>query len=295
MEDRIGFVILHYGDVRVTDRCIQSICRLSGSEDTLIVVVDNEVSRNRAEREENRKHFETAGNIHVLLSFGKGGFSEANNLGYAYAREQGCRFILVLNNDIEFDRKDFLVRLKEIWREKACHVLAPDVVRAGTGEHQNPLDTRIRTAKEAERTIRLNRAALAVFPLVYPVLDRWEQREEKRQTLQRLQTGSDSASASDLEDIVPFGACLIFTPAFVTAEKKAFEPETRFFYEEYILALRCRKKGYLIRYVPELHVLHESGAATGHTYHTSAAKLRFRLERTGEAAEVYLRYLQSGE
>ena len=60
------------------------------------------------------------------------------------------------------------------------------------------------------------------------------------------------------KDIVPFGACLIFTPLFVEKEEKAFEPETQFFYEEYILTLRCQQKGYNIVYDPSMSVKHEA-------------------------------------
>ena len=45
MDERVGFVILHYGDMTVTDKCVQSILRMEGWEQTLIVIVDNEVQR----------------------------------------------------------------------------------------------------------------------------------------------------------------------------------------------------------------------------------------------------------
>lgn len=287
MNDRVGFVILHYGDMTVTDNCVQSILRMEGWEQTLIVIVDNEVQSSEEERESTRRHFESQSNIIVLKNDGNGGFSEANNLGYTYARDEGCGFILMLNNDIVFPQKDFLQILACEYQKKKCHVLAPDIVKAHTQEHQNPLDTRIRTEKEAMHTIRLNRAALALFPLSYPYLRRWERRETERCTIQKKQT-------EPCENIVPFGACLILTPAFAAEQKEAFCPETMFFYEEYILALRCQKLGYLIRYVPQLKAVHESGAATRHTYHTSISQMKFRLERTRDAAEVYLQYLRSG-
>ncbi len=286
---KTGFVILHYGDASVTDACIQSIRLLDGWQHCLILVVDNEVRKTQAERDKSREHFQTEANIRVLQNQGKGGFSEANNLGYRYARSHGCSFILVLNNDITFPQRDFLARMQAAYREKECHVMAPDVVRASTGEHQNPMDIRIRTEKEAAYTVKMNQAALALFPLAYPFLRRWERKQEERKI-----SGQGTGSAP-LEDIVPFGACLIFTPAFVREQEKGFEPETLFFYEEYILALRCRRLDYLTRYTPSLKVLHESGAATKSTYQSGKAQTRFRLERTRDAAKVYLDYLRSGK
>lgn len=60
---------------------------------------------------------------------------------------------------------------------------------------------------------------------------------------------------------------MIFTPLFVEKEDKAFDPETQFFYEEYILALQLQAKAYKIVYDPAMTVKHESGAATKKSYH----------------------------
>ena len=54
-------------------------------------------------------------------------------------------------------------------------------------------------------------------------------------------------------------------------EDKAFWPETKFFYEEYILTQRCLKHGYTTVYEPGLQVLHESGAATRYSYRNERA------------------------
>lgn len=116
------------------------------------------------------------------------------------------------------------------------------MIRQSTGEHQNPMDTRLRTKEEAEYTIKMNRLALRFYPVMYPVVYHMLQKAEKNKIENQKQ---HMTLYSQLQkNIVPFGACLIFTPSFVEKEEKAFEPETRFFYEEYILALRCQRKGY---------------------------------------------------
>ena len=89
------------------------------------------------------------------------------------------------------------------------------------------------------------------------------------------------------ENIVPFGACLIFSKDFIQNEEKAFEPETQFYYEEYILTYRCQKKAHKIVYDPSVQVLHESGAATRKTFGSMKRQMKFRMERTLEAAGVY--------
>ncbi len=45
----------------------------------------------------------------------------------------------------------------------------PDIIRSGTGEHQNPMDERLRTKEEAEGNHpEKNRMALKLYPLIYP-------------------------------------------------------------------------------------------------------------------------------
>ena len=313
---RIGFVVLHYGDRKVTDACVRSILQLiresrkggngpdGGREEgrersapsAAIVLVDNEVRETAGHREALKRHYRNVPEMTVLANRGEGGFSEANNLGYAYAREQlGCGCILVLNNDITFPQRDFLIKLDIMLKEmetvpdRFCHILAPDIIQPVTGEHQNPLDHRLRTVKEARRTVALNRRALKLFDLAYPLLMLWEERT--RRMAQKARRDSAGRFAVRQRNIVPCGACLIFTPAFTEREEKAFEPKTRFFYEEYLLALRCRNRGYAIVYDPSLQVLHESGTATKGAAGSRKRKMRFMMENTADACEIYLREL----
>ena len=55
--------------------------------------------------------------IKVLQIKENGGFSYANNQGYQYAREHfGKSYNVVLNNDIEFTKKDFISRLEQSYQ-----------------------------------------------------------------------------------------------------------------------------------------------------------------------------------
>lgn len=288
--ETISFVILHYKDWEATDACVDSILKMEEQEKICIVIVDNDIEERPETRQQSAARYQDNPRIKVLPIFENGGFSYANNQGYRFAKEeQGASCILVLNNDIQFVQADFPELLQESIRTHSCHVLGPDIIRQGTGEHQNPMDTRLRTEKEARFTVRMNRLALKLYPVLYPLLYRKLKREEERVRREKEQKAASYGQIQ--KDIVPFGACMIFTPKFVREEEKAFSPETRFFYEEYILASRCRKKGYSIVYDPSLKALHESGKATAKTYGSEKKRIRFMMERTADAAEVYLKYL----
>ena len=258
----VSFVILHYKDIEVTDRCVRSILQMDDPENRIrILIVDNDIGEKQEKRQQLQSRYGQDSRITVLPIMENGGFSYANNKGYRLVREQEeISYIIVLNNDIEFPQKNFLELLDKSYEQHPCHILGPDIIRQGTGEHQNPMDTRLRTREEAQFTVRMNRLALKFYPVLYPLVSWKLNREEKVRLQQKAE--NETFYQTVQENIVPFGACLIFTPEFVKQEVVAFTPETQFFYEEYILTGRCRKKGYRIVYDPALQAYHESGAAT---------------------------------
>lgn len=290
----VSFVILHFRDKKITDDCVRSILRMERQEQIRIVIVDNDISREEEERRRLFDIYQDDPRIFVLPIRENGGFSYANNQGYRFARENlRASWIVVLNNDIQFRQPDFLRLMKESCERHPCHVLGPDIICPETGRHQNPMAVRLRTRGEAESTVRRNRWALRFYPAAYPAASLQMKRIEKRNRRQEKENRKFYGEAQ--KGIVPFGACLIFTPDFVRMEPLAFEPETRFFYEEYILAYRCRKKGYQIVYDPALCVFHKGSSEMNKTFQEKSKRLRFRMERTAEACEVYLKLLQEDQ
>ena len=65
-----------------------------------------------------------------------------------------------------------------------------------------------------------------------------------------------------VENPVLMGACLIFCPEFVSKLDEVFMPETQFYYEELILAQRCKQLNLKTLYTLELKILYYDGAAT---------------------------------
>ena len=162
-------------------------------------------------------------------------------------------------------------------------------MKGSSKEHQNPMDIRERTEAEVKYTLRMNRLALKCYSVLYPVLYLQTRYSEKRNI--ELKKQNEVFYSTVQKDVVPFGACLIFTPRFVEREEKAFDPETQFYYEEYILAHRCKRKQYEIVYDPSMCVVHESGAVTKKDFESERKRMRFQMERIIEACKIYLEYL----
>ena len=289
--DTVCFVILHYGSYDETDQCVRSILELGGSENARIVIVDNETERNLKERESLVHMYEWDSRIHVLTNTEDGGFSHGNNLGYAYARDvlkADC--IVMTNNDVVFQQREFLLVLFQSAYYGSCHIVGPKVIHGKTGKMQSPISRGLRTIDQAERTIKWNRIALRFFPAAFIFV----------KTKEWIKGGQQSNGSGDYDwdyetaqtDVIPCGACLIFTPPFVYNEAKAFDPETQFYYEEYLLALRCQRKGYRMAYEPALSVLHESGASTGRKFGTDAKRMRFHMTHIKKSCEIYIRELR---
>ena len=96
-----GFIILHYGDISVTDKCIKSIlaqesvrsCSVSelsdnsgfpddSGEKVKILVIDNDSDKTDQERDELSRRYKDIPEVEILQIKEKAGFSHANNLGY---------------------------------------------------------------------------------------------------------------------------------------------------------------------------------------------------------------------
>lgn len=291
MKSIISFVILHYKDIRNTDSCVHSILQMDEQEYIRIVIVDNDIQATEEDRRKLADRFKEFSIITVLHVRENGGFSYGNNQGYCFAREkQKASFVVVTNNDIVFLQNDFVNLLRESFKDSKSYVIGPNIIHRSTGQHQNPMAEKVRTVKEAEHTSYLNRKGLKYFSLLYPFLY-WKikKQEIKRNCYSREGEG---AYAITQKNKVLFGACLIFTPLFTMAEDKAFWPETKFYYEEYILAQRCQKKGYEMKYEPSICVMHESGAATQLDYQSTKKRLRFQMERIAEASEIYVHFVR---
>lgn len=285
----ICFVILHYKKAEETIKCINSILRMSGSDRMQITVVDNSVGDNSGLLV--KKRYYNYKNVDILPSEKNAGFSRANNIGYQYVlKNYKPDFVVIANDDIEFSQEDFAKRLEEIYQRTHFAVLGPDVIHRKTGSHQSPIDLRLRTKKEAQATIWKNRIALTLFGALFPI---WNL------MLDRMYKEKGNGLAIDYErqhdNAVVLGACLVFSREFMNCCERAFEPETKFFYEEYILKCRCERMELKMIYDPMIKVWHEGGASTWQSHEDKKKRLRFILCNTLQSCRIYLDYREEGK
>lgn len=273
----ICFVILHYNAIEDTENCIRSIKGLKGQQEIRMVVVDNASPNGTGKTLSER--YEADEQICVLRRAENDGFSRGNNAGCRLAIEKwDPDFLVVANNDVVFVQEEFAVKIREIYEEEGFAVLGPDIYAPQTGFHQSPISDTLPDERAVGRTIFLNRLALALFPLCYPLLRRY---------YGKLAVKAGTAYDQRRTDVCPMGACLIFSREYLTDREQIFFPETRFYYEENIMMLWCRAKQKKVLYQPLLRVHHMEGRSTGTVGALERERIRFRMKNIVEAAAVY--------
>lgn len=94
MTDKIAVVIVNYNGMEDTAACIESIKKSDGTAELKIILVDNASTENEA-----LKIQKLYPDIITIRNEENCGFSAGNNIGIKAALEDGCKFIMLLNND----------------------------------------------------------------------------------------------------------------------------------------------------------------------------------------------------
>ena len=123
MNDTVA-IVLNYNSWENT---IQEVCSLQNEflfGESNIIIVDNCSSDESA-----KKLIENASGKYVFIQSDKnGGYAYGNNMGLRYAKKMGYKYALILNNDILFEDKDMIIKMKQIMnKDQTVAVVNPDV------------------------------------------------------------------------------------------------------------------------------------------------------------------------
>ncbi len=293
---KIVFTILHYCVPQETAACIESILSTVACENYDIVVVDNASPDSSGPLL--RDKYAAFRNVHFLLNETNEGFARGNNAGYRYAREQlKADFLVMLNNDCIMTQKDFIRKLLQIYGRTPFHLLGPDIITPG-GEHRNPHRMTNFSRRDINRIIR-NRTMILLYLRLKRLLhienkilliEKWDEqrsRKERGAVIRNLPQ----------QNVVLQGSCLIFSPDYLRQEKEALCPDTFMWLEEEILFYMCMQKDYVIRYSPEIQILHSEEASTKRSW-DSFGRYLFFSEQLRNSAVVFRNIMdccESGE
>lgn len=303
---RVAFLILHYGDYLLTQKAIRTIKRMEGVDGCKILIVDNASSDNGGKKIKELYGLDPM--VDILLLSENMGFSKGNNAGFFYLKQRyKVEFLIVMNNDVFIEQKDFLYRLYALYKKNPFYVAGPDIYIPRFDYHSSPLKRKMCTLYEAYSSlIHINKEiaryenARSLSILKGYLSDKYSQRGKflwfykmKRKILK-----NNSLYEMELSDCVLQGACIIFDNRFYECNDKIFVPETFLYSEEDLLALRCKKNNWKMVYFPSLKVLHLHKGSTNkkkESFGEYCKKKAFQKKIVKQSLETYIRELKSYE
>lgn len=241
------YLILHYKNADVTEQCLDSLIKLNFT-DSNMVVVDN--ASNNGSYEALLEKYGENPSIHFIKNEENLGYAAGNNVGFRYAKEVlGADWIVLLNNDVMIEQKDFQKKLQEEYEKHSFYLAGPDIVTP-EGNSQNPYLMTCPDRKAIRKKLLHDYVVLALMKI------------RLQQKLKKLFHYDGSIflpnEIQTIEDFhgVLHGSCLIFSPEYLR-EFNGLYGGTFLYCEEEILCYILNKLGYRYAYLKPLVVIHK--------------------------------------
>lgn len=261
----VSFVILHYKNIKDTVECIESILNLKTDKKISIIVVDNNTLNEEDEKLLNKYE------LHLIKLEKNYGFAKANNIGCKYAIENDKPdFIVVSNNDIIIEQKDFI---EKIYNEESFDMLGPKIITDG-GQSVNPFPV-YKTKEEVINQINKTKKLIKIYKNI--ILRNLLKIYIKIKTVikgKRLVYNSDKKE----KNVALHGCFIIFSKRYYEKYKDIFFNETFLYHEEEFLYQRIINDNLVSVYNPDIEVFHKEGASLNNKYNNEYKKLIFKNE-----------------
>ena len=295
---KYSFVILHYKNIQVTMACIKSILELYSN--TNVIVVDNASCDGTSERL--TEHYRECENVHIITLLKTRGFSYGNNIGCSYAISSfSPDFLIVCNSDTIFTDANMLAKISKLYSKTNFAVLGPNIIKKSNNEHQSPFRNNYMSVKETLKEIKYYRKKRFLFSTInrlnveetYHLIvnNRIYRYIAGRIDKCRVSSQHIKMKCSNRQtNVCLYGACLIFSPQYISKHKKIFYPETNFYCEEDILLAKCISENLLVLYEPSLYVFHVGRAST-YLKASSVQSEIGRLDNLINSRYTYIKYI----
>lgn len=273
----ICYVILHYQDLDMTRRCINSL--LKNKQESKLIVVDNCSPNGSGLILE--EEFSNEDRITVIRNNQNQGFACGNNIGFYFAKKKfSPDIIVVINNDIIIDDLAFENKIEECFKNKEVDILGPDIITP-LGNHQNPLAYHPLSSKYIKRRIKIDKMKIRLFKwnIFFKIYIFYK---KKNPAPVRKET------PKQVNDCILHGSCMIYGKRYIEKENFAFVPVTYMYNEEAILYDYLKFKGYKTMYLPSVSVLHMQGVSTSKRMVDQKERICFRFEKQTESATKQL-------
>lgn len=281
---KIVFCVLHYQATDITKQCICKLLNLDLG-DSEIVIVDNGSTNDSGRKLQ--QEYKNIKKIHVIINKKNDGFARGNNVAYKYAKHKlKADTVVVMNNDIMIEQKDFVQLLSNIDISNK-DIIAPDVINLSE-VHQNPFRKHRISKRETLWVLGYNLLMYVLYKIPLLNIHMVKILEKRNNNITKLTKGNHKKE--ECENIVPHGSIVIFTKKYVDTEEIAFIPETFLFCEEDILYEYALHKKYMIWYMPLLKVIHHEDVSINTVTKNELERRKFITRKKVKSAFVLLKY-----
>ena len=286
IRDNVVVVILQYGAVSETKKCIESLYKYVEIE-FHIILVDNcspDDAAIRAQAEYGKKE-----EVTILTSKENLGFAKGNNIGFRFAKENlNPRYIIMLNNDTELLQKDFVKQIDNEYGKSHFYVMGPMILTGDGCYTSNPIRRNPWKKEEVEHCIQLEKAFLTISKCGLSSVYYWlvEMKNKKKNRGKKKDTRSFT---NRMEDVALHGAFMIFSKDYID-EYDGLDDRTFMYGEEAILYTQMKKHGHKMIYNPNIAVYHAEDASTNSTI--GKRKTVFYLKNHIESCKILLRVIE---
>ena len=242
----LAYLILHNKNADITEQCVDAL--LEGEiGDSQIVVVDN--ASGNGSYEQLTERYQDCSRIHFLKNEENLGYAAGNNVGFRYAKDVlKADWIVLLNNDVIIEQKDFQKVLLEEYENAPFYLAGPDIVTP-EGNSQNPFMTECSGIGDNIKKLFHDYVVLALMKIGL------QQKLKKA-----LHYDGSIFQPIDVQPIRDFigvlhGSCLIFSPDYIR-EFNGLYGGTFLYCEEEILCYILKELQDPYCYLKSLKVVH---------------------------------------
>ncbi|GJM57550.1 glycosyltransferase [Erysipelotrichaceae bacterium 66-17] len=286
---KLGFVILHYLALEMTQKCVNAILNTFNNIDIYIVIVDN-ASYNGSGNQLSTI-FERQKNINVILNEKNEGFARGNNIGFLFLKENfDCDYIIIMNNDVIIEDEYFFDKIIETYEKVKFDILGPDIYVPSRKIHQNPVNIVADfTKKDLNKKIKTLKLLNICFPINFRIYcSYWKL---KNMITPKKITKDNYYESSHINPLL-HGACYIFSKKYIANHTMPFNPDTFLFFEEDILYHEAMKEGLLLYYNPEITVNHLEDVSTNIEFKTYYQKEKMKTKEQLKSALVFKKLME---
>lgn len=279
----ISFVILHYLTYEDTINCVESIFNNLTYPDISIVIVDNGSPNGTGQKVFDK--YANDSRVHVILSKENLGFAKGNNIGFKYAKyELKADFIVMINNDIIIEQKDFCERLIKDYEKEKFHVCGPNIISLVDNKPQNPIPKIFYNSKQVKK-MKFKFTLLNILSYI------------RCDLLLESMINSKSKGSSGKKELKEYqihGSGMIFSKDFIDKYDGLCE-DTFMYMEECILKFICDRDNLKMIYCGDLLIYHKEDSATNALVNKGYKKRRFFYKNSIDSCNVLIKMMMEYE